>query len=291
MQPMSVIRAATASVVGAFRRWWTNHFSGFDRREKWGYGVWFFFAGLVLVPEFWAAFWSDSAPFPTISGTTGALEYDHPVLALVVAGVIVLCAYSAFRYPPVRTGVLAPKGKATGGWLGEDTLLPYRTPAGGRFTRSTTPVHEIRAWLYFVCAFVVITGVTTWAAISSDGVDEFRVGRTLYGLTVLFWIVIPSLLAWPKRFAADVPFPTLFSTVRSLERRLRVVALVAAAGLVILLIHLVLYPWPSTIPDISRLHADYKCRPIPPAKPLTAKELADCQKRDEAENGPAPDAP
>jgi hypothetical protein len=276
-------------VGAAVGRWWRNHFSGFDRREAWGYGVWFFFAGLVLVPEFWAAFWKASAPFPTISGTVGALEYDHPILGLVVVGVIVLCVYSAFRYPPVRTGVLPPEGK-TNTWVGEDTLLPFRTAVGGRFTRSTTPVHEMRAWLYFLFAFVVIIGFTTWAAITTDIDGEYRVGHALYGLTALFWVVIPSMLAWPKRFAVDVPFPTLFSTLRSLERRLRIVAYAVAAGLVILLIHLVLYPWPSTIPDISRLHANYKCHPLKPAKPLTPKQKADCKKRDEADNRPAPDA-
>ena len=47
-------------------------------------------AVIVLVPELSAAFWKDSAPFPTISATTGALGYDHPVSALVVAGAIVV---------------------------------------------------------------------------------------------------------------------------------------------------------------------------------------------------------
>ena len=274
----------------AFRRWWENHFTGFDRLEANGYKVWFFFAGLVLVPEFWAAFWSNTAPFPTISGTVGALEYDYPILALVVAGVIVLCAYSGFRYPSVRTGVLPPKGETEGGWIGEDTLIPYRTPLGGRLTLSTTPVREIPFRRYFAFAFAFIIGFTTWASLTSDVDDEYRVGQTLYGLTALFWVVVPSALAWPKRFAADVPFPTLFSTVRSLERRLRIVAYLVGAGLVILLIHLVLYPWPSTIPDISRLHANYKCHPLRPAKPLTPKQIEDCRKRDEADNRPAPDA-
>jgi hypothetical protein len=36
------------------------------------------------------------------------------------------------------------------------------------------------------------------------------------------------------------------------------VALVVTAGLVILLIHLVFYPWPATIPDIQDLHEQYK---------------------------------
>jgi hypothetical protein len=268
------------------------HFSGIDRREGWGLGVWLFFAVLVLVPELWAAFWGKSAKWPTISGTVGALEYDHPVLALVVAGVIVLCVYSAFRYPPTLTGVLPVRGlppKEAGGAPG-DPVLPYRTPSL-RLTRSPTPVREIAAGLYFGIALLVIAGGTAIAAAKTDIDGEFAVGRTLYGLTAAVWVVIPSLLAWPKRLAVDVPFPTLFETLRSLERRLRIIALAVAAGLVILLIHLVLYPWPSIIPDLSRLHRNYKCHPLQPAKPLTKKEQADCKKLDEAEVQPSPVTP
>jgi hypothetical protein len=42
-----------------------------------------------------------------------------------------------------------------------------------------------------------------------------------------------------------VPFPSLITTLRDLERRVPLVALVVLAGLVILLIHLALYPWPD----------------------------------------------
>lgn len=275
--------------------WWNAHFSGFSRREAWGYGVWLFFGLLVLVPEIWAAKWTDSAPFPTISGTVGALEYDRPWLALVVAGLIVLCLYSSVRYQKTETGVL-PKLGRTGAPIGQtyrgDQALPYRTPGGGRFTRSTTPVREVRAVTYFICALFIIGVFTAIAAIKTDINDEYRVGQTLYGLTALFWVLIPSLLAWPKHKAVDVPFPTLFSTIRSLERRLRIVALLVAAGLVILLLHLVLYPWPSIIPDLSRTHRTYKCHPLQPGKhPLTPQQKADCQKLDEANGKPDPVAP
>jgi hypothetical protein len=273
------------------KRWWGTHFNGFSRREAWGYGVWFAFAAIVLVPEFWAAFGKGSAPFPTISGTTGALEYDRPWLALVVAGVIVLCLYSALRYPKTRTGVLPKKGPQ-GEPLGEDVrgdqALPYRTAGGGRFTRSTDPVREISAIAYFVCALVVI-GVSTAIVAATKDIDEYSVGWTLYGLILVFWVLIPSLLAWPKRLAVDVPFPTLFSTVRSLERRLRVLALLVAAGLVILLFHLVLYPWPSIIPDLARTHRTYiTCRS---AKPLSPQQRADCQKLGETHGKPDSGAP
>jgi hypothetical protein len=276
---------------GAIKRWWTNHFTGFDRREKWGYWIWFFFAGLVLVPELWAAFWADSAPFPTISGTTAALEYEYPILGLAVVALIVFCAYSSFRFPKNRTGVTPPPGEPDQGWFGEDSLIPFRTPLGGRFTRSKTPVREFPVVLYVVLALVVIIGGTAWAWVTS-ALDEHRTGRALYGLMILFLIVVPSALAWPKRYALDVPFPSFFSTVRSLERRLRIVAFGIAAGLVILLLHIVLYPWPSVIPDLQRLHQNYKCHPLEPTKdPLSYRERLECARPDEPAVRPDADDP
>jgi hypothetical protein len=276
---------------GWLRLWWNAHFTGFSRKEAWGYGVWLFFAVIVAVPEIWAAAWADSAPFPTISATTGALEYEHAWVALVVAGAVVLCLYSALRYPVDRTGMLAkrgPDGEALGKPYLGDFAVPFRTAGGARFTRSTTPVREIGAGIYFACALVVIGVCTAIAAIATDPNDEYPVGRTLYGLILVFWVLIPSLIAWPKRFAVDVPFPTLFATVRSLERRLRIVALLAAAWLVILLLHLVFYPWPSIIPDLNRTHRIYRCHPLPPATPLLTPE---CKRLDDAAARPEPVAP
>jgi hypothetical protein len=244
---------------GFLKRWWRSRFGDLTRKEAWGYGVWLFFGALVAVPELWAAIDADSARWPTISGTIGELEYWHPEVALAVVGVIVLSAYSALRYPPRRTGVL-PKledGEPKGGIPG-DAALPNRTPVGGRLTAATTPLPEIGAKIYFGIALAIIAGGTAIAAWLTDVNDEHTVGRTLYGLTGLFWVVIPSLLAWPKKWGREVPFPTLFETMRSLERRLRVVALSVATGLAILLIHLVLYPWPATIPDIKDLHDEYQ---------------------------------
>jgi hypothetical protein len=280
-------------ILDGIVRWWRFHFSGVDRREAWGYGVWFSFAALVLVPELWAAFWGDSARWPTISGTVAGLEYDHPILGLVVVGVIVLCAYSSLRFPADRTGVLQARrasGEISGGSLPGDPALPYRTASGRRLTRSVTPVRELAVRLYFGLALVVIVGGTTIVALTTDPDDEYPTGRTLYGLTALFWVVIPSLLAWPKRFALDVPFPTLFETVRNLERRVRVLALAIAAGLTMLLLHLVLYPWPSVIPDLQRLHKNYECHPLPPAQ-LTEERKAACRRLEEAEVKPSPTSP
>lgn len=240
-----------AVAAGRLARWWAMHFSNVSRKEAWGYGVWFFFGALVAVPELWAAISPDSARWPTISATVGELEYHHVWVSLIVVAVIVGSAYSALRYRPERTGVLPKEG---GRGLPGDPALPYRTPEGGRLTLAVAPLRELGAGLYFGGALAVIAGATTIAVLTTDVDDEFTVGRTLYGLTALFWVVIPTALAWPRRWAVDIPFPTLFETVRHLDRRLRVVALTVAAGLVILLVHLVFYPWPATIPDIQDLH-------------------------------------
>lgn len=278
----------------AILRWARTHFGGMERREAWGYGVWLSFAALVLVFELWAAIWGDSASWPTISATVGDLEYHRPYLALIVVGVLVLFAYSAFRFPAAKTGVLPAPDVADGevGGFAGDELLPSRTALGGRLTRSKTPVRELAAGVYFAIAVVVIIVATVVAALTSDSETEFGVGRTLYGLIAFFWVIVPALLAWPKRFAVDIPFLTLFETIRSLERRLRVVALAFAVGLVILLIHLVLYPWPSIIPDLSRLHQIYKCHPVEAANhPLSAQDKARCKKLDESQIEPAPTSP
>jgi hypothetical protein len=226
-----------------FKRWWIAHFTGFTNREKWGYGVWLVFGVIVFVPEIWAAKWPDSAWWPTVSGTVGELEYWHPEVALAVVFVTALFAYSALRYPAQR--------------LEGDDLLPNRTSDTGRLTASTEPLKGIGWVLYFAIALTIIcvgTGIAVWR---TDLSDEFAVGRTLYALIAVFWVIIPSLLAWPP-WGRDVPFPTLFETMRSLERRLRLLALVVAAGLAILLLHLVFYPWPATIPDIKDLHTQYE---------------------------------
>jgi hypothetical protein len=256
---MSESIAQVPRTSGVITRWWAFHFSNVDRKEAWGYGVWSFFGVLVAVPELWAAISSETARWPTISATVGYIEYHHVWVSLVVAGVIVAFAYSALRYRVDRTGVLPVmvEWKETGGIQG-DPALPYRTPRGLRLTRSVSPVAEVSAGVYFGCSLIVIAVCTGIAAAASDIDDEYAVGLTLYGLTAAFWVVVPMLLAWPKRWSVDIPFLTLFETFRSLDRRLRGVALVVAAGMVILLIHLVFYPWPATIPDIQDLHEQYK---------------------------------
>jgi hypothetical protein len=47
------------------------------------------------------------------------------------------------------------------------------------------------------------------------------------------------------------PFPTLFAVLAGVERRWPPVALVILAGLVVLLAHLALYPWPDIFSHVT----------------------------------------
>jgi hypothetical protein len=78
----------------------------------------------------------------------------------------------------------------------------------------------------------------------------------MYGLIAAFWVVVPTLIAYVG--GKDVPFPTLFATIQALERRARPVAVLVAAGITILLIHLAFYPWPKVIPDLPDLHRSHE---------------------------------
>jgi len=90
-----------------------------------------------------------------------------------------------------------------------------------------------------------------------DGKPHYRVGYVLYGLLGLLWIVVPSVLAFA--LGRDIPFPTFYRTVTNLEEWLAtrtwkhslgpalawLVSYLILTGLVILLLHLTLYPFPN----------------------------------------------
>jgi hypothetical protein len=106
----------------------------------------------------------------------------------------------------------------------------------GTNTASAVPV-----MVYFPVAIGVVAGGSILAATMGGG--SFVLGYAIYALIAIFLVLIPNALAfW---FAADVPFPTLHRTIANLERRWRPAAMVIVAGLVVLAIHLVFFPWPD----------------------------------------------
>jgi hypothetical protein len=225
-----------------------------SKRENWGYVVWGVMGVIVGAPEISAAIDSKSVPWSTISGAVGNLEYHHSWVALVVVVLIVFVAYYAIRYPP---------------WHARHERGPRRTRRNGRVTmkggRDGQPGDDddeevALTWIAVAIAAMAIVSVATFLTLeySDSPSDRFHPAYVLYGLIGLFWIVLPSAAAF---FAGkDVPFPPLVATIRNLEHRLGrfwgpFAVFVILAGLVILLLHLTLYPFP----DISHI-----LNPMPP---------------------------
>jgi hypothetical protein len=205
-------------------------FGGVGARERWGYGVWLF-AGLVFgVPESWAGI--TNPPWPALSDTVGHLEQLwHPVRVIVVA-LIVFIVFHAVRYPPGQSGEFPARD-------GEPKRA--RKPCGRVARCGTGTARAVSVFVYFPLAAGVVAGGSIIAAIASSGM--FVLGYVIYGLIAIFLVIIPNALAfW---FAKEVPFPTLYRTVANLERRWRPAAMVIVAGLVVLMFHLVFFPWPD----------------------------------------------
>jgi hypothetical protein len=218
-----------------------------------GYLIWGVAAAVIAIPELLAAAGAGLGflHFKTISETTGHLERYHPWVELVVVAGIVFFAYSYFRTSP-HADERPNLGRTRGGRLTMDDHADHH--ARERFDRDE-PTR-----IFLVAAAVVLVGVAlaTLAAIKWwDDERHFHPSYVLYGLLFLFWLVIPSLVVFFG--GREVPFPTLYRTVRNLEEWLEQKRLpwnlgpllawfttyVILAGLVILLIHLTLYPYPD----------------------------------------------
>ncbi len=231
-------------------------------RRRWGYLLWVIAGAVIGVPEITAAADGDALPFTTISGMTGHLERHHTWVELIVVALIALAVFSTSRISPRRQS-----GVSASGPPGQ----PVRT-AGGRLTlraatvTTTTQVFddEDAPGLFALAAVVSLAAVAvgTWAAATWwDDARHYHPAYVLYGSLGLFWLVIPSVLAFA--LGRDMPFPTLFRTIANLEDWLRarrwpltlgpiaawLVAYVVFAGLAILLLHLTLDPYP----DITRI--------------------------------------
>jgi hypothetical protein len=219
-------------------------------KRRWGYFVWIVAAVVIGVPEITAAIDDDALPFPTISEAVAHLERHHTWVGLIVIAVIVFVVYSTTRVPPRET---AGGERTAGGRLTVQAPPPAETTKE-EFEEDHAPA------IFTVAAVASAIGVAvaTWAATQWwDDPHHYRPAYVLYGSLALLWIVIPSVVAflWRK----DPPFPTAFQTLLNLEDWLRaqtwswrlgprlawLVGYVVLAGLVILLLHLTLYPWPD----------------------------------------------
>jgi hypothetical protein len=225
-------RQAVQPLFHALLRWLRARFDGVTHDEAWGYGVWSLIALTIAVPELTAAV-DNKAPWPTISGTVGELEWVWSPTSLVVVAVIVFIAAHAVATPlaePSKVGVHGRRGRTKGGRF---TAKPDRSEA------------VVSPYWYFPIALAFVIVGSVLAAEQANG--KWDLAYVLYPLIAFWCLIVPSVLAAVR--AWDVPFPTLFRTIANLERRLHFVALVLIAGFAILLIHLAFYPWP----DISHV--------------------------------------
>jgi hypothetical protein len=251
---------------------------------------------VFFVPEILAAWKSVDAwlPFTTFSGMVGHLEVLHPAARLLTCAVIVLLLVGFLqalsRRKAVTPGHLSVSdGGADDGASPRRTARPanpFRTPADRLTFRppkrgetaatldfETKPVGRDDIALFFLASLLVcalIAGGTymtrhwwpdnprmkapSWA----NANERFHAGYVLYGSIVLFWFLVPSLIALVGR--RDVPFPTLFSSAADLRQRLHarheaggpagsfvasLFVYVIIAGLVVLMFHLLFYPFPD----------------------------------------------
>jgi hypothetical protein len=228
-------------VPARVRRYFAARFGDVGRSEAWGYAVWSAMGVVIGVPEIWAAAAGSDFAWPTISTTVGHLQDRWPVVALVPVALIVMGGYSVFRVGAASTAVQADMqalGRTPEGRLAKQDVSFEQLAGGG--VPAVSGRDDIPVVRYFALATLVVV-LGTLAAIPSE--NRFLVGYVLYSLIAAFWVVIPNLAAY--FLGKDIPFTTLLFTVRSLGRRLQFVAALVAALLVILLLHLALYPWPS----------------------------------------------
>jgi hypothetical protein len=236
-------------------------FQGTKEDELWSYAVWGAMGLAVGVPEITAAIKGHNFVWPTISTTIGHLEDFWPIVALAPVAIIMIGAYSMLIIRPDDTSeALLGKTPAPNATGAPEVYTAISRDEFGRLTKRdfnpatddpTAPPPTGRPPLpldpYFTAVTVGIIVATVAAARSHD---RWLTAYVLYSLIGVFWIVVPAAAAfWLKR---QVPFLTLFLTVRRLELRLQFVAYVVAAALAVLVVHLALYPWPDLARGASK---------------------------------------
>jgi hypothetical protein len=204
-------------------------------RRRLGYVVWGVAFVIIIVPELLAAvpLTESQLPFPTISRTIGHLEAVDPAWTLLPTALIVLFMYALFRVPQ---NVADPHD--------EDD----ERPALRRFIRNSA-----------ICV-VLVVGVTILAfnrwpdqVVNGQKLPNFYVAYCLYGVIFLLFLVLPT---YTELRDERHSYPSLVRTVVNLEQwigddtRVRralawVVGFLIVWGMVFLLLHLTLYPFPN----------------------------------------------
>jgi hypothetical protein len=160
-------------------------------------------------------------PWPTISHTVGHLEDRWHVLALVVVALIALVVYFGVAH---RDRLAAP---VPGAVVAETSFW------GGALTYDLV---------------IVAAAIGAGAIAGAAGAPKIELGYWIYGIFSAFGIVVPTVHA-----LVTGGEPTLFSTVRALNNRIPWFRTVLGVGMVVLVLHLALYPWPDVTHESTRI--------------------------------------
>ena len=190
--------------------------------EKRGYWLWGPLTVFIAVPEILAALsgrLKNAIPWPTISNMTGHLESLKDWVAIIPVALIAMVAYHVVTYPSSRkkAGHAIRRGRPG---------AAQELPLGGVYV-----------------AFVLASATATGFIADTAGAGKYTLGYAIYSSLAAFGVALPSGLAYWRRKILGAP--TLFHTIADLQKRLHWVAVVIVAGLVVLLVHLALYPWPK----------------------------------------------
>ena len=225
--------------------------------EARGYLVWVLAGAVFAVPEIWASADSD-LPFPTLSGTVGHLERRWEVVSLVVIVVIANALLHGVRIGAAILSRCDQEDEADGTATFHLSGRRHVAITQGRVTLTSAPT-VLSTWVMYgvvtlsavALGFVIPLWVHGWTA--SDAEKQLA-GEFGYGAMGIMFFAIPTLLSWR---GVLVPFPSLFQTVLNLERRVPPFAVAVAGCMTFLMLHLVLYPYPSIIPwfqNLEHLH-------------------------------------
>jgi hypothetical protein len=212
-------------------------------RRQLGYVVWGSAFVVTIVPELLASINAveKHLPFPTISRTIGHLEVVNPVWEIFPTALIVLFVYALVTAP---AAVAAPTT--------DEDVVP----------------HELRAFVVqaVLCVALLVAVAIAAAAIWPDqhlagGAGKepnFYVAYCFWGTTFVIWVVLPTITALRGRVH---PYPSVTKTIVNVERAIVaklgsgaawVVGVVLVWGMVFLLLHLTLYPFPDITRELNR---------------------------------------
>ena len=225
---------------------------GHMTRRQLGYVVWGSAFVVTIVPELLASINAVERhlPFPTISRTVGHLEVVNPAWEILPTLLIVLFVYALLRIPIPALGAQPAAAPA-----------PSPQVSGGDLR-----AFVIRAALCVLLLIAVGVGASQiWPdqqlATSPDkNLPNFYVSYCFWGTTFVVWMVLPTITAVLGRRHSFASLPkTIVELEQTLAHKGRIgrggawaLGFVLVWGMVFLLLHLTLYPFPDITRQLNR---------------------------------------